>query len=380
MAPTERFSGFICSHFDFRSSVFATLLCATACGLSACSTVSDNPGVSQPLVKNIPSDPICYELSSLQKVVIPSETRPYIDTITIESPSGVPVERQVRREEIIKQAQVFYLYADPETGLQREVPICGDQSVVGPNSNLDQRAFSWDMVSTGTAPPTFIPPPTKLNFIIPNDEIIAKHGSDPSLWQVFKLIEAEIENENDPDYTSRIFSYDAEGQDSDGFVVITTPERIDEKAVSIKEDGKRIPLDKSTSHRSGLFGHLNLFRFFKNEERRYRYIAFIVKGTGYTPSAQSTLSDFEFRETFDQGGLSTSLPEKVLNTYKLDRDDYQVEVRIYEYEKIKISSPDLSIPSEAGEFVQTDPTLGIGLHQTGSSVISSLMGSKKMEP
>jgi len=101
--------------------------------LSACAS---NPKVEEPVVQTpvviAPVKPACYEVSDLQRVEIPAETRTVVGISLIENPPYDPIEQRTEQKIVMKQAQVFYVVTNPETGNQTEVSnFCSPDVVVG---------------------------------------------------------------------------------------------------------------------------------------------------------------------------------------------------------------------------------------------------------
>ena len=123
-----------------RLSLKTILLPVTASAvLSGCLVVPEpvqEPVVQTPVVVNVPSAPLCYEVSSLQIVEVPAETRTVVGISLIENPPFDPIEQRTEQKIVMKQAEVFYVTVDPVTGNQSEVTNFCDQTVqtgpVGP--------------------------------------------------------------------------------------------------------------------------------------------------------------------------------------------------------------------------------------------------------
>lgn len=102
--------------------------------LSACAVIPEpQEPVVEPVVVVVPPAPTCYEVSALQRVEIPAETKTVVGISLIENPPYDPIEQRTEQEIIIKQAEVFYVVIDPETGNQKEVTNFCDSTVeIGP--------------------------------------------------------------------------------------------------------------------------------------------------------------------------------------------------------------------------------------------------------
>lgn len=108
-----------------------------AAALSACAVipVAEEPVMEAPVVVVAPPPPpSCYEVSALQRVEIPAETKTVTAVSLIENPPYEPIEQSTSQEIVTKQAEVFYVLVDPATGNQTEVTnLCpGGGAVVGP--------------------------------------------------------------------------------------------------------------------------------------------------------------------------------------------------------------------------------------------------------
>jgi len=108
-----------------------------AASLTACAVIPEPvepvEPVAPPVVVEVPPAPTCFEVSALQRVEIPAETRTVVGISLIENPPYDPIEQRTEQEIVIKQAEVYYAVVDPETGNQKEVTnLCDPAVVVGP--------------------------------------------------------------------------------------------------------------------------------------------------------------------------------------------------------------------------------------------------------
>jgi len=112
-----------------------TLAVFSSSALSGCLLVPkpvEEP-VAPPIVIEVPPVPTCFEVSALQRVEIPAETRVVVGISVIENPPYAPIEQRTEQEIITKQAEVYYAIVDPETGNQKEVTnLCDTSVVIGP--------------------------------------------------------------------------------------------------------------------------------------------------------------------------------------------------------------------------------------------------------
>lgn len=120
-----------------RSSIKTLALATTAIAiLSGCLVVPEpveEPVVEAPVVVEAPEVPLCYEVSALQIVEVPAETRTVVGISLIENPPYDPIEQRTEQEIVMKQAEIFYVVVDSETGNQTEVTnFCDETVVVGP--------------------------------------------------------------------------------------------------------------------------------------------------------------------------------------------------------------------------------------------------------
>jgi len=116
---------------------YNTRLMATAFAaitLSACAVIPEPvEPEAPPIVVEVPPTPTCFEVSALQRVEIPAQTRTVVGISLIENPPYDPIEQRTEQEIVMKQAEVYYAIVDPETGNQREVTnLCDPTVVVGP--------------------------------------------------------------------------------------------------------------------------------------------------------------------------------------------------------------------------------------------------------
>ena len=106
-----------------------------AATLSACAVVPvvEEPVVQAPVIVEVPAAPVCYEVTALQRVEIPAETKTVVGISLIENPPYDPIEQRTEQDIVIKQAEVFYVVVNPETGNQTEVTnFCSADVEVGP--------------------------------------------------------------------------------------------------------------------------------------------------------------------------------------------------------------------------------------------------------
>lgn len=116
---------------------YNTRLMATAFAaitLSACAVIPEPvEPEAPPIVVEVPPTPTCFEVSALQRVEIPAQTRTVVGISLIENPPYDPIEQRTEQEIVMKQAEVYYAIVDPETGNQKEVTnLCDPTVVVGP--------------------------------------------------------------------------------------------------------------------------------------------------------------------------------------------------------------------------------------------------------
>jgi hypothetical protein len=112
-----------------------SVLVLTTATLSACAVVPEpvEPVVEAPVIVEVPAAPTCYEVSALQRVEIPAETRTVVGISLIENPPYEPIEQRTEQKIVMKQAEVFYVVTDEATGNQTEVTnFCSADVIVGP--------------------------------------------------------------------------------------------------------------------------------------------------------------------------------------------------------------------------------------------------------
>ncbi len=116
----------------YNTRLLAAAFAVTA--LSACAVIPEPvEPVAPPIVVEVPPAPTCFEVSALQRVEIPAETRVVVGITVIENPPYDPIEQRTEREIVTKQAEVYYALVDPETGNQKEVTnLCDPTVPVGP--------------------------------------------------------------------------------------------------------------------------------------------------------------------------------------------------------------------------------------------------------
>jgi len=79
-----------------RTSYLLLAACTiTASALSACLVVPDpEPEIAPEIVVEAPPPPTCYEVSALQRVEIPAETKTVVGISLIENPPYDPIEQK----------------------------------------------------------------------------------------------------------------------------------------------------------------------------------------------------------------------------------------------------------------------------------------------
>ena len=111
-----------------------TALALATVTLSACAVIPEpvEPVVQAPVIVEVPSAPLCYEVTALQRVEIPAETRTVVGISLIENPPYEPIEQRTSQKIVMKQAEVFYVLIDAQTGNQTEVTnFCSADVEVG---------------------------------------------------------------------------------------------------------------------------------------------------------------------------------------------------------------------------------------------------------
>jgi len=103
------------------SHLFVAISLAAVTALSACETVPDP--IPEPVIVEIP-EPVqtCAPVSSLQRVVIPAETKIMYAITMIDNPPYEPIERKEKQTRIVKPAEI--LYVDSEG--KQVIDICED--------------------------------------------------------------------------------------------------------------------------------------------------------------------------------------------------------------------------------------------------------------
>jgi len=100
-----------------------TAIVFAAATLSACAVIPEEPVQETEVV----------EVAALQKVEIPAETKTVVGISLIENPPYAPIEQRTEQKIVMKQAEVFYVLTDEETGNQTEVTnFCSADVVTGP--------------------------------------------------------------------------------------------------------------------------------------------------------------------------------------------------------------------------------------------------------
>ncbi|MEP3653729.1 MAG: hypothetical protein ABJO36_02435 [Litorimonas sp.] len=110
-----------------------TAIVFAAATLSACAVIPEEPVQETEVIVEVPPAPTCYEVAALQKVEIPAETKTVVGISLIENPPYAPIEQRTEQKIVMKQAEVFYVLTDEETGNQTEVTnFCSADVVTGP--------------------------------------------------------------------------------------------------------------------------------------------------------------------------------------------------------------------------------------------------------
>lgn len=88
-----------------------TLMIAAMIALSACKTVPEV--IPAPVVVKVePIEQTCAPVSSLQRVVIPAETKIMYAITMIDNPPYDPIERKEKQVRIVKPAEILYVDTD----------------------------------------------------------------------------------------------------------------------------------------------------------------------------------------------------------------------------------------------------------------------------
>lgn len=106
-----------------RTFLTSALPIAAIAALSACKTVPEVPPA--PVVVEVEPLQTCAPVSSLQRVVIPAETKIMYAITMIDNPPYEPIERKEKQVRIVKPAEILYV----DTQGRQVLDICEDVEV-----------------------------------------------------------------------------------------------------------------------------------------------------------------------------------------------------------------------------------------------------------
>lgn len=284
------------------------------------------PGVTR---QNADGETVVVQEASIELMEFPAV---YEDVVTVEISDAE--RREIRTVE-----------ATPEASLQTV------QVAINP--------FSWDEIEAenGRRPPEFIPPAAKARYLIEPIVFAKRDGADVSLKEVHDRLMGLIDAEDDENFQSRLFSHPS------GFVILTSPERIDDTAQAIKVDGKRIGIEDNIN--------VGVVAFFKSiflpDPKRFRVISFTVSQTSENPGVPFETGR-DFNKIMRTGGFADFVFENYLRRFYLRQNNFQVEVGIHEFSRVDEARPAESFWSRY-ELVPVAYTLA--RHRAGSTLINA---------
>ncbi|WP_371395662.1 hypothetical protein [Fretibacter rubidus] len=106
-----------------RTLVTFALPIAAIAALSACNTVPEVPPA--PVVVEVEPIQTCAPVSSLQRVVVPAETKIMYAITMIDNPPYDPIERKEKQVRIVKPAEILYV----DTEGKQVLDICEDVEI-----------------------------------------------------------------------------------------------------------------------------------------------------------------------------------------------------------------------------------------------------------
>jgi hypothetical protein len=171
-----------------------------------------------------------------------------------------------------------------------------------------------------------------------------------------------IDSENDQNFQSQLFSHPS------GFVILTSPERIDGEAKSIKSNGKRIGIDDDIE--TGFVAFMR--RLFMPQPKRFRAITFAVSQTQQAPG-EAIVSGEDLKSIVASGGYPDEVFRDYLSQYYLKQNNFQVIVRVYEFSRVDAASAGESFWSRYKKVA--DP-FSLSRHRSGSSLIQATLWTK----
>jgi len=225
--------------------------------------------------------------------------------------------------------------------------------------------FSWNKIESFgySRPPAFNPPPSKAEYEVGEDFFIpseSAENTDINLWQVYEKLSSLIQSENDANMNFKVYSY------PQGYVLLTSAERIDENANPLMINGKRIA---TTGDRSNNWFKNIYTKLFNRDDNRIRYIAFIVKPKGYVKAGDEISTSQQFESIFLNGGNQSDLVAKeYFETYFLRHHKYTCIARVFEYQRIDQTSPN-SLPNSKYKVVREPLTRE--RHLSGSNILQA---------
>ena len=285
---------------------------------------------------------------SVELVTVPAQFETVTETVVVKEATTelvtVPAQYETVTETVVVQdARKEVRYEPPAFGVTQGV------------ADVATRPFSWTDVSDAGNYATFIPPITNLAFYPDTTVFTGDTDSDASLRDVHDRIVSFIEAEQDENLQWRLLRYPS------GFVILTSPERIDEDARPIKVDGNRI-----ASYAANDTGFLSsIRRFFKPDDERFRAISFLVR-QGKTEAGPAFQSGADVGRLIAASSQTSSSLRDYLSRYYLKHHNFQVEVGVHEFEKIIGNSFDAANWSQ---FHLSSRPFTLAKHRKGSDII-----------
>jgi hypothetical protein len=221
-------------------------------------------------------------------------------------------------------------------------------------SNLIFEKFEWPTTNTMVV---FDPPKTNIKIDIPNATCgYTQNQNTASLMDVFDNFSSLLTKYK---YQKRVFKY------KHGFAILTSPERISEKAENILDPSSntRIKLDQHPIN--GIGKYLEIL--FTKPSTRYRYLAFIITANDNVQGTNNEATPEGLKAVFKAGGVDSDLPTS-MRDYAFT-SEYKCQVWVYEFSRIDRDDPSIM---KGDLFVPASPTLSEFAHRDGSPALKAL--------
>lgn len=372
-------------------NIIGLLIIVTTMGLWGCNQTSKSTGVPPQPAQTIPPPPagvISYADMNLdvavgevkQSVIIPASYETVTERVVSQEASlreiYVPAVTRVVDGEIIviQDASTEYVSVpatfETLTTVQLVEPeSIGSQTVQA--SDVDgllavqvaTSPFNWDEIEAlgGRRPPVFLSPATQIKYNVKPVVFAGRDGADVTLEVVHNKVMNLIESDGDENFQSRLFSHPS------GFVILTSPERIDDEAQAIKVDGKRIGINDNIET-----GFMAFMRgLLRPQPKRFRAIAFTISQTQEAPG-EAINTGGDLNQIIASGGFPDQIFKDYLSRYYLKENNFQIIVGVHEFSRLDAATAEESFWDR---YKKVAVPFALSQHRSGSSLIDSTLST-----